>query len=211
LSRALSIAPALALLCCGGLDNRPLHVGAISGTVQACDPTVAVVGIVGGEQTKLDASCAFRFDGVAEGPTQLFVVAGATNAATLDVDVLGATVTEVGPIAAPRGSVLHLNAHAPSHQKVSGNVDAPGLPLMPQSINGMGAVPIGPFPAGCWSVTVSVTGLGQVTRMACFTPGTDDNLDVTMPEPDGSAGREGCRVSGCTDGPQACQPDGSCS
>jgi hypothetical protein len=211
LIRPLAIAPTLLLAACGGLDNRPLRVGAISGTVQACDPTQAVVGIVGGEQVMVDDSCAFRLDGVPEGPAQLFVVANPANAAALDVEVQGATVTELGPITAPHGSVLHLNTKAPSHQKVSGKVETPGLPLMPQSIDSMGAVRVGPFPAGCWSVTVVVAGLGQLMPMACFAAGQDDSLDVTMPAPDGSVGREGCSVSGCTDGPQACQPDGSCS
>jgi hypothetical protein len=210
LNRHASIAPALALLACGGLDNRPLHVGAISGTVAQCDPTQAVVGVVGGESTPVDASCAFRLDGVPEGHAQLFVVADPSNAAALDVVVQGAAVTEVGAIVAPHGSVLHLNAHAPSHQKVSGKVETPGLPLMPQSLDSMGGVRVGPFPAGCWDVAVSVAGLGEVMQTACFAAGQDDALDVTMPEPDGSAGREGCSVSGCVDGPQACLSDGNC-
>jgi hypothetical protein len=204
------MAPALALLACGGLDNRPLRVGAISGTVAQCDPTQAVVGIVGGANAPVDASCAFRLDGVPEGPAQLFVVADPSNAAALDVEVQGAAVTELGAIAAPHGSVLHLNAHAPSHQKVSGKVETPGLPLMTQSIDSMGAVRVGPFPAGCWNVTVAVAGLGEVMQTACFTGGQDDAVDVTMPQPDGSAGREGCSVSGCVNGPQACLANGDC-
>ena len=60
-----------------------------------------------------------------------------------------------------------------------------------------GAARVGPVPKGCWPFKVSVAGLGAVSQSPCFHDGQDQTVDVTMPEPDGSAGRDGCSVSSC--------------
>jgi hypothetical protein len=202
---------AVALVGCGGLDNRPLRSGAVQGQVMNCEPSVAVVGIVGSSSsTAVDSACHFRIDDVPVGQAQLFVVATPGTALSQTITVEAASVLDLGELHAPHAATLHVKVQAPARQVVSGELLVPGVPLAAQPIDMGGNVSAGPFPDGCWSVTVDAAGLGQLEQMACFTGGADMSLDVTMPKPDGTKGKEGCSVSGCQ-AQSVCMPDGSCT
>ena len=64
-------------------------------------------------------------------------------------------------------------------------------------------------PIGCFTFDLSAPGLGQATQRLCVEGATRYGVDFVVTEPDGTAGREGCSLSGCAD-QFVCQADGIC-
>nr|UXE44847.1 hypothetical protein Hi04_10k_c3807_00012 [uncultured bacterium] len=202
---------ALACAACGGLDNRPLEVGSVSGTLPGCDPSLSVVGVVGNAaaQGVPDGTCAFRLDGLPPGPLELFAVASDRKVALVDAQVRTAELTAVGAIETRNGAFVHLHAAAPSHQKVMGHLSAPDVPLPAAAFQNAGMATIGPFPPGCFRVEAMATGLGIAEASPCLPDENDTDVDVLFSEPDGSVGRDGCISSGCDEG-FICSATGDC-
>jgi hypothetical protein len=64
-------------------------------------------------------------------------------------------------------------------------------------------------PAGCYTVSAGVPGLGTQTEGVCVREGNEREVSLRFGTPDGGPGLEGCSVTGCEDG-RSCQPSGSC-
>jgi hypothetical protein len=199
-----------ALTACGSLDNEPLSVGVIRGQLANADAS-ALVSVVGRVDllTTPDAQGHFELQGVPLGTADLFVVINARESRRLSVQVGAASIVELGAVAPAPSAHFEVYVSAPGGQAVTGGtVSLVGTPL-----GGALRPPEDELefrvPAGCYQALVSVPGLGTATVSGCVEAGGLLERRVTLEEPDGSAGREGCGVSGCKSF-LTCQADRSC-
>lgn len=208
--RALLVTVALVVLAaCGGLDNGPLRLGVIRGVVP--NPTIDTVVLV--EQapalsTRPSADGHFELTGVPQGDVTLLVLASATHAERLTVNVRGGEVAEVGSVGQTPAARLEIVVHVPSNQsRLQTKVQVNGVTLQ-KPLDREGEVAIA-LPTGCYPVIVSIPGLGSLEKQVCMQAPTMREVQFELPEPNGTPGREGCSVSGCEPG-YSCRSDGSC-
>ncbi|MDP1919289.1 MAG: hypothetical protein Q8L14_23770 [Myxococcales bacterium] len=199
---------ALVLAACGGFDNTPLRLGVVRGVVSS--PTIETVVLV--EQlpalfTRPSADGRFELTGVPQGEVTLLVLASASNAERLTVNVRGGEVAEVGSVGQTPGARLEIEVRVPSFQSRSKTtVQVNGFTLQ-QRLDRDGDVTIA-LPSGCYPVIVSLPGLGVVEKQVCVEAPTRREVHFDLLVPDGSPGREGCSVTGCD--LFTCRSDGSC-
>ena len=65
------------------------------------------------------------------------------------------------------------------------------------------------LPTGCYQTDVTIPGLGSLSKNVCVEAPLQHQAEFEFAFPDGSAGREGCSVSGCLAG-HACLSNGLC-
>ncbi|MBK7862352.1 MAG: hypothetical protein IPJ65_27835 [Archangiaceae bacterium] len=167
-------------LACGGLDNRPLEVGVVHGTLSDCDAD-AVVGVVGDAATRAvaDGSCAFRLEGVEPGVRQLYLATTAKKVTLVEVEVQAAKVSELGEVVGRPGAFMRVEISGDGGD-LDGTVTAPDLPLTVTALGRSGMARIGPFPQGCFKLEVSVKRLGQKMLDACVTEGEEKSVAVVF-------------------------------
>lgn len=215
-ARAWFVAPVLAtslamlVSACGGLENEPFKVGTVKGQISDADQS-ALVSVVGREDlvARPDTQGFFVLQNVPLGRVELLVVHNRTQLERVSVDVAGASSVDLGPVAPQPGVHTELYVQAPGGQYLAGTVQFVGTPL---------AATIRPpefeaelhLPPGCYTARAVVAGLGTQTDEFCISAGAFAvTRRLTMPVPDGSAGNEGCPVSGCQAG-LVCQADLAC-
>jgi hypothetical protein len=199
---------AIALSACGGFDNTPLRLGVVRGVVS--NPTIDTVVMV--EQlpalsTRPSPDGSFELTGVPQGEVTLLVLASASNAERLTVNVRGGEVAELGSVGQTPGARLEIEVRVPSFQsRAKTTVQVNGVTLQ-RALSRDGEVSVA-LPSGCYPVIVSLPGLGSVEKQVCVEAPTrrEEHFDLLVP--DGSPGREGCSVTGCD--LFTCRSDGSC-
>ncbi|MBM4780822.1 MAG: hypothetical protein GQE15_24260 [Archangiaceae bacterium] len=207
--RALFVSVAVLLAGCGGLDNSPLRLGVVRGVV--LNPTVESLVIV--EQlpelnAKPAADGRFEIAGVPQGDVALLVLASGTNAERLTVKVQGGAVSELGTVTPKVGARLTVHVHVPSNQSRANAVVTVAGVVIQKKLDREGEVDVA-LPSGCYPIKVAIRGLGAVEKQVCVEAPKYREVDFELLEPDGSAGREGCSVSGCETG-YVCRSNGSC-
>jgi hypothetical protein len=176
-----ALATTAVLLCaCGGLDNRPLMTGSVSGIAAACDPD-AVVGIVGDASVRVapDATCRFRIEGLQPGALQLYVAPTARKVALVGVEVEATKQADVGAVEGLQGAFARVRVSAPGKSDYQGEVTAPDLPITATALGRSGNARIGPFPEGCFRIEVTLYDLGKKSTTNCLQEG--DEADVVIP------------------------------
>lgn len=201
----------LLVAACGGFDNRPFSTGVVRGVVTGADDN-AFVAVVGHDElvTQPDvATGAFELRGVPLGAQELLVVAMARRAVRVPIEVGGGNALELGAVE-PRPTVhFELYVRAPGGQRVAGTVFLDGTPLS-NVIRGAEDEATFNVPAGCYTARAVVVGLGEKTVSECVPEGAlTFERQLLLDAPDGSAGREGCVVSGCKGG-LVCDADLAC-
>jgi len=195
---------------CGSLDNEPLRTGTIRGQLANTD-TSALVSVIGHEAlvTAPDAEGRFVLDGVPLGPVELLVVINLRQSRRLSVEVGAASIVELGPVEPAISGDFEIYVKAPGGQRVTGgSAVLVGTPLV-SSVRPPEDEAEFHLPAGCYEAVVTVPGLGGGTVNGCLEAGGLFEHILQLEVPDGSAGREGCVVTGCQ-GLLTCQPDRSC-
>lgn len=209
--RSLTAIALFALLSgCGGLDNDPLTLGVVRGRLTRADAK-AWASLLGRPETRqpLSASGAFEFRDVPHGTTEVIAVANGTEALRKPVEVSGAAVTDVGALNPRPGGFLELQVESKSRLALTGGTATiAGVPFEVQ-LSADGDADIGPLPLGCYSVHLSLPGSGAYDQEACTEEGVREHLELSLPEPDGSPGHEGCGVTGCQAG-LTCGLSGRC-
>jgi hypothetical protein len=164
---------------CGGLDNRPLGLGAVSGTAAECDGT-GVVGVVGDIELQAvpDASCRFRIEGIPPGSHDLFVAPTSKTVTLVTFDAMATELTDVGSVIGQAGAFARIRVSAPMGVDIDGQVLVPGLPLKSIAVGHSGMVRIGPLPSGCYVLEVSLKNLGKKSLTSCLAQGEEQSLDV---------------------------------
>lgn len=202
---------ALAVLAaCGGLENAPLRTGTVRGQLTGADGR-AVVGVLGNEALRTAPGPDGRFvlEGVPTGEVELLVVVNALQAQRLKVTVDSATILDVGTVQARESGAIELYAVAPGGQLLTGGtVSLVGTPFS-SPIRGPENEGEMVVPAGCYQGRVAVPGLGSALSSVCVEEGRRVERRISLAPPDGSVGREGCAVTGCSAG-LTCSADRSC-
>ncbi|MDP1829422.1 MAG: hypothetical protein Q8L48_39515 [Archangium sp.] len=200
----------LALTGCGSLDNEPLRFGVIRGQLLNTD-SAALVAVVGRDDlvTQPDLEGRFELKPVPLGPAELLVVINAREARRITVEVGAASVVELGEVTPAPSAHFEVYVDAPGGQRVNGGTVALLATPFIGTIRGFEDEAEFRVPPGCYDALVTVAGLGTQTVSGCVEAGLTLEKIVTMLEPDGSPGREGCPVSGCQ-GLLVCQADRSC-
>ena len=199
-----------ALTACGSLDNEPLRTGAIRGHLANTDAS-ALVAVVGRDDlvTRPDAEGRFELWGVPLGNVDLLVVINLRESRRLTVAVSAASIVELGSVAPAASAHFELYVSSPGRQRVTGGT----LVFQGTPLGGTIRAPEDEVelqvPGGCLEALVTVPGLGSQVVSSCVEAGGSFVRRITMAEPDGSPGREGCSVSGCQ-GLLTCQADRSC-
>jgi hypothetical protein len=199
----------VAASACGGLENEPLTLGIVRGSLLGASAKTSVSIF---HQTQLsavvDATGAFELRGVPQGEVEVLALISTTHAERIKVSVQGGGVTDVGVRAGRPVSTLELELQPPSFQRVDrGTVVVEGTPLS-LKLEEPGEW-VFYTPEGCYQVTATVPGLGSKTTQICATESVQHEVHLAFPPPNGSPGREGCRVSGCLVGLE-CHADGAC-
>ena len=208
--RTLSLVLVVSLAACGSLDNDPLRTGIIRGQLEGSDLS-SLIAVVSHEElvTHPDADGRFELTGVPLGNVELLVLINAQQSRRLSVEVGAASVIDLGPIAPAPSQEFEIYVNAPSGQRVTGGTVAlVGTPLV-KRIEAPEDEAEFSVPPGCYQAFVSVPGLGNITVDGCMEPGISFRKTITFDSPDGTPGREGCSVTGCTLA-LVCQADGSC-
>lgn len=209
MTRLLSLA-LLTLTACGSLDNEPLRAGVIRGQLLGADAR-ALVAVVGREDlvTRPDAQGFFELKPVPLGSVELLVVINAREARRLTVEVGAATVVELGAVEPAPTAIFEVYVKPAAGQRVTGG----SVVLVGTPFSGTLKAPEDEaefrVPAGCYEARITVAGLGSTTLSDCVDAGAYLERHITLAPPDGSAGNEGCAVSGCQ-GLLVCQADRSC-
>lgn len=164
---------------CGGLDNRPLMTGAVTGRAVDCDGE-GIVGIVGDMSTRiaLDSTCEFRIEGLDPGAHQLFIAPTAKKVALVDVSVRATELAKIGDVSGRPGAFARVQISAPGNPELQGQVVAPDLPISASPVGRSGMGRIGPFPQGCFRIEVTMQNLGKKALMSCLSEGEEKSLDV---------------------------------
>lgn len=207
--RAITSALLFALAGCGGLENVPLTLGVIRGSLVGADAN-ASVSVLGTPElaAKPDATGAFQITNVPQGNVELLAIISATTAVRMPVTVRGGAVAELGQVHPGPSGELEVEARAPSGQSVLlGKATIKGTTLS-KPLNLLGEAEFR-LAVGCYVAEVDVPGLGAAEKDVCVVENVHTELEVQLAPPDGSKGREGCSVSGCLPG-LSCQADGSC-
>ncbi|MFZ5470599.1 MAG: hypothetical protein ACOZIN_14285 [Myxococcota bacterium] len=203
----------LLLAACGGLDNRPLQEGGVRGRLTSLDTSRAVVAVLG--MSSLSArpapSGAFELQGVPQGAVELFAVASATEALRWTVMVRGGDVADVGAVQPQPAGSLHVELSPGHNQRVDrARLEVLGTPLVDLAPDANGTVLVRPLPPGCYELRASVPGFGNFDQALCLQGPEKLDLELDLPDADGSPGREGCLVAGC-EAPYVCRSDGRCT
>ncbi len=201
----------LALTGCGGLENEPLTLGVVRGTLLGTNlmssafvfgrpDLVATPNVAGG----------FEIRGIPAGSVEVLSLINADFADRRAVNVEGGLVTDLGSTTGRPVGFFELELIAPGFQSVSkGSVSVAGTPLSLELSAHEPNEWVFHLPAGCYEVEATVPGLGSKTVNACASETQHHEVHIEFPVPDGSPGREGCAVSGCM-GLLRCLPDRSC-
>lgn len=171
----------VALCCaCGGLDNRPLVTGAVTGRAVECD-FEGVIGVVGDVSTRstYDSSCGFRLERLDPGAHELFIAPTGKKVSLVAVSVRATELSDVGDVTGRPGAFARVLVSAPGAAELDGQLTAPDLPLSATPIGRSGMARIGPFPAGCFRLEVSMKDLGSRALMSCLSEGEEKTVDVT--------------------------------
>lgn len=222
--RAAIVIASVALIAlatgCGELQNRPLRHGDVRGKVERPEPELGYVALLGLDEEGeiedsegLEDDGAFHLDEILSGTYDLVVVANANEAAILrGVQVVGGEVTDLGVVALADAASLTVTLRTPSGQRLHDAVVwLQGFPLPAYEVEDERPVAdILGLPAACYEVRGYVRGLGERAQAHCLEPGDLEAFELVLPEPDGSAGREGCSVTGCVEG-LSCRSDGRCA
>lgn len=205
------VAAALGLSCGGGLENEPLTLGVVRGTLVASTSS-STVSVIGRPEllARPDADGSFELVGVPQGPVELLAIISTSRNERVQALVRGGQVTDIGTRSGRPTATIEVELQAPSHQRVSrGTVDVPGTPVEFR-LDEPGEWKLR-VPAGCYQVTASVPGLGtQSASNVCVSEGQERGLHLSFPDPDGSPGREGCVVTGCESGYSCRSSTGAC-
>jgi hypothetical protein len=205
---ALGALLATGLACGGGLENVPLTLGSVRGTLVggSTSSTVSVFG-----QPDLLAHAAsdgtFEIQGVPQGEVELLVLISSSRNELVLAQVEGGGVTDIGRRSGRPTATLEVELLAPSSQRVvRGTVSIPGTPLQSHLEDSGWNLRV---PGGCYSIVATVQGLGTQTVQTCVSEGQQQAVEIHFASPDGSPGHEGCSVTGC-DSDYQCRSDGSC-
>ena len=199
------------LSACGSIDNAPLRVGNVRGSLTLSDPSVAVVSVVGNPDLVTSVSPGGRFElkNVPVGAVELFVLASSESALRVPVHVQGARTADLGQLAPRPGGFLELEVAAPGGQALSeASVTVEGTPLRKLRVERGGRARVGPLPEGCYAVTVYAAGFPPQAQKSCVGPGEKKPVKVDL-EADPGYAQNGCQYSGCVDG-RVCAQDGRC-
>lgn len=205
----LPVLVAFAVTACGGLENEPLTLGVIRGNLIGSTPKSSVSIFQKPEFiSTVDGNGDFELRGVPRGTADLLVIINDDAAERVQVEVEGGVVTNLGSRKGRPTGTLEIELIAPAWQKVDkGTVVVEGTPLELEVSD--------PnerefkMPAGCYRVTATVPGLGTKHDEPCVREGVMQEVHMVFPIPDGSPGREGCKVTGCQFG-LTCRADGAC-
>lgn len=201
----------LLVAACGGFDNRPFSTGVVRGVVTDADDK-AFVAVVGHDElvTRPDlATGAFELRDVPLGAQELLVVATARRALRVPIEVGGGNALELGALE-PQSTVhFEVYVRSPGGHRIAGTVFLEGTPVS-APIRGLEDEAAFNVPAGCYTARAVVVGLGEKTLTECVPEGAlTVERQLLLDAPDGSAGREGCVVSGCKGG-LVCDADLAC-
>ncbi|MEW5739996.1 MAG: hypothetical protein AB1938_13775 [Myxococcota bacterium] len=204
----------LSLAACGGLENAPLTVGVVQGTMSGAtaDSLVSVVGLPQ-LSAKPDAAGAFRIADVPVGEVELLLLVNQSSAERRRVTVTGGGVADVGVVTGQPATKLEVELRPPDNLSARlGTVTLVGTaaretpeerPGEPYEVHFF-------LPPGCYQVRGEVPGLLPVEEEVCLAVGDpEEDRHLDFKSPDGSAGQEGCALSGCVPG-GVCQADGRC-
>lgn len=216
---------AVAGSACGGFENRPLTVATIRGSLVGAGPgsKVYIFGhpelsdVPSSEELKslaVDSTSTWPFE-LTDVPTDddtvdLMLFISPQRARRMPVHVMPSQVQTIPAQVGELISTLVADLDAPSHQLVrKGQVKVDGTSI---SLSIEEAEPEIKVPAGCYTVTATVPGLGTITsNQTCVGAGLKAKVPVHFLEPDGSPGREGCQVTGCEDEHEyECEGSGQC-
>jgi hypothetical protein len=209
-SAILGLALALAPGCGGSLDNLPLTLGVIHGTLVGSSPrsTVSVVGRPDLIASPSGSDGAFTLEGVPAGPVEVLALISSTYNETILTVVEGGAVTEVGRRWGRPTGTLELQLYAPARQRVArGVVEVVGTPLsLKLEDPGEWSFRV---PAGTYRLTATVPGLGTQEVVSTIAEGQRKRVAVRFDPADGGSEHRGCSETGCEEGLQ-CRGDGSC-
>ncbi len=200
----------VALSACGGLENEPLTLGVVRGSLLGAtsNSTVSIFGRPDLIATP-DATGAFELRGVPQGQVEVLKLISLDFGERQRVEVQGGSVADVGASAGRPVGFFEVELGSPGGQRVrQGSLALSGTPLSVRIERDEPEWQIR-VPAGCYEITATVPGLGSKTTQACAGEAMHRDVQIVMPVPDGSPGREGCQVTGCS-GTLRCQPDHSC-
>jgi hypothetical protein len=195
--------------CGGELLNQPLTLGVVRGTLVGA-AAGASVSVVGHPElaTQPGPDGRFELQGVPQGSVELLALISRYRNERIDAVVRGAEVVEVGRRSGRPTATLEIALRAPGGQRLArGTVSLDGTPLAFD----LGQAGEWKFrvPAGCYTVTAAVPGLGTQVAEVCVREGSEREVGLRFGTPDGGLGFEGCSVTGCDDG-RSCRPGGSC-
>ncbi|HYH95345.1 carboxypeptidase-like regulatory domain-containing protein [Hyalangium sp.] len=192
---------------CGGLDNAPFRRGTVHGQLSEWDPSVALVSVMGAPSLRSTVASdgSFTIEQVPAGAAELFIVASASKALRVPVTIQGGQSVSVGPLTPKEASFLSVRVKAPSHERVStAKVTLMGTPVEQVQLDPSGRLLMGPLPAGCYTLALSLTGFPDVNSAICVEESERKDVKVKLPPPS-----SGCAVTGCSDD-FLCASDGQC-
>ena len=221
-TRPFALAASLtAFMGCGDLPIIPLTQATIHGALVGAGPTssISVYGrpdLIDVPTTDDLATLAshpgtnwpFELTGVPVGKVELIALISFERAERVTLDLEGGEIEETSAIVGWPIATLHVDLHAPSHQLINkGTVLAKGTPVRRKVEDGPLDLAV---PGGCYDVEAMVPGLGTKTVAGvCVSSGLVQRVRIEFDDPDGSANRQGCSVTGC-EHDSRCLPDGSC-
>jgi hypothetical protein len=207
--RVLATVSATLLAACGGLENVPLTRGVVRGMLVGANAQ-SLVAVIGQPElyTHPDAQGEFTIADVPQGDVELLLLANSNSAARQTVTVTGGGVSDLGPVQGRPPGFLEIFLRLPHFiSAAKGRVGVLGTPLT-VAVDPSGKAEFR-LPEGCYVVRGAVPGLAAVEREVCLEEGRDLDVELELPEPDGSKGHEGCGLAGCLPG-TVCKSNGRC-
>jgi hypothetical protein len=170
----------LFLAGCGGLNNGPLEVGTVKGTVSGSDATGLVADVAAGLSQGLDGTGTFQLVNVPVGAAQLFVIATPDHALRIQAVVLGGQLDDLGTLVPQPawGIKIRLVNTLPDPEQASASIDQ--TPFHGQAFSHGGQVRIGPLPADCYTGTVVHPTAGSVALSFCLGDQQDEQVDANL-------------------------------
>lgn len=205
----------LAILCvtafagCGGLENVPLTLGVVRGTLAGANAQ-SLVAVVDHPDLYAhpDAQGVFSIADVPQGEVDLLLLANSNSAARQRVLVTGGGVANLGVVEGRPPGFLEIFLRPPNFiSAAKGTVAVLGTPLT-DTVEPSGEAEFR-LPSGCYVIRGAVPGLASLDRQVCLEEGDLLDVEFELPEPDGSEGHEGCGLAGCLAG-TVCKSDGRC-